>query len=515
MAKPRTDMEKIREILRLCISLKMSIRKTAEAVGVSKTTVGEYIAEFKRSGLTYENIIQIDDNKLIALFEGSNKSTNPKYEELSNNFQYYEKELKRPGVTLYLLWEEYKGQQKEGFSYSRFCHHYNMWANKQNPAMHIEHKAGDKMYVDFTGKKMHIVDITSGEVQEAEIFVAILGASQLTYVEASFSQRKEDWIRLNENSLIYFGGVPIAIVPDNLKSAVTKASNYEPLVNQTYYDFARHYNTILLPTRPAKPKDKSLVENAVNLTYQRIFARLRNITFFSLQELNEAIWDELERHNNAFFQKREISRRQLFEQIEKQELQPLPVERYELKEFAVVKVAFNYHLYLKEDKHYYSVPWQYTGKKVKIIYTATVVEVYKNNVRIAMHKRNRRNYGYTTKKEHMPQDHQFINGWNPDRFIKWAATMGGPVKDFIKLLLDAKEHPEQAFKACMGILRLGKKYDINALQIVCKKAIELNVISYRFIDNSLKNKSYKMEEENTKNLTLPFHDNIRGKDYYN
>lgn len=514
MSKSRTDVEKIREILRLCIELKFSIRKAAEAVGVSKTTVGEYIAEFKRTGLSYKDINRMDDIKVIELFEKSNKSSNPLYEEFSKNFQYYEKELTRPGVTLYLLWEEYKQQQKDGFSYSRFCHHYRMWYSKQKPGMHIEHKAGDRMYVDFTGKKMHVTDPLTGEIREAEIFVSILGASQLTYVEALFSQRLEDWIRVNENALLYFGGVPRGVSPDNLKSAVTKASNYEPLINETYYDLARHYNTVILPTRPGKPKDKPLVENAVNLVYQRIFARLRNITFFSLQELNEAIWKELERHNNALFQKREISRRELFEQIEKHELQPLPAGRYELKKFQVVRVEFNYHVYMKEDKHYYSVPHQYTGKRVKIIYTARNVEIYKDNIRIALHRRGRRNYGYTTIKKHMPPEHRFVNGWSPDRFIRWSATMGGSVKEFIRLMLDSREHPEQAFKACMGILKLGKKYDEQALQIVCKKAIEINIISYRFIANSLKNNTYKMEEENTDDLILPFHENIRGKDNY-
>ena len=514
MSKKRTNVEKTREILRLCIDLKLSIRKAAEATGISKTTVGEYVAEFKRTGLSYKDIMVMDDIKLVELFEKSNKASNPQYEDLSNNFQYYEKELKRPGVTLYLLWKEYKDQRKEGFSYSRFCFHYQMWSEKQKPGMHINHKAGDKMYVDFTGKKMHIVDRLTGELQEVEIFVAILGASQLTYVEASLSQKKEEWIRLNENAMLYFGGVPRAIVPDNLKSGVTKASRYEPLLNETYHDFARYYNTVILPARPAKPKDKSLAENAVNLTYQRIFARLRNITFFSLQDLNEAIWEELEKHNDVFFQKREISRRQLFEQIEKHELQTLPVERYELKEFQAVRVQFNYHIYLKEDKHYYSVPWQFTGKKVKVIYTSTAVEIYKNNIRIAIHIRDRKNYTYTTKTEHMPPEHQFVNGWEPDRFIKWATMMGDNVKDFIELLLDSREHPEQAFKACMGILKLGKKYDKKALQIVCKKAIDLNCISYRFIDNSLKNNIYEIEEEKTNDLTLPFHDNIRGKGCY-
>jgi transposase len=514
MPKNRTEVEKIREILRLCLELNYSLRDAAAALGVSKTTVGEYIAEFKRSGLSYQEITRMSDMEVIELFDKSNKSSNPLYEELSKDFEYIGKELKRTGVTLYLLWEEYRQQKDEGFSYSRFCHHYRMWESRQNPDMHMDHKAGDITYMDFTGKKMHIVDRATGEVREAEGFVSILGASQLTYVEFTISQSLEDWIWVNENAFIYYGGATRGVTPDNLKSAVTKACNYEPLINETYNDLARHYGTVILPTRPGKPKDKPLVENAINLVYQRIFAPLRNMTFFSLRELNEAAWELLEKHNNTPFQKRDITRRQLFEEIENSELRPLPIDRYELKRYQVSRVEFNYHIYLKEDKHYYSVPYQYTGKKVKTIYTGRVVEIYKDNVRIAIHQRDRKAYGYTTIKQHMPSDHQFVDGWRPDKFISWAEKMGGSVKEFIQLMLDQREHPQQAFKACMGVLYLGKKYDENDIQLVCKKAIEFNSISYRFIANSLKNKTYKIEEEDPEDFKLPFHENIRGKDNY-
>jgi transposase len=514
MPKNRTDVEKIREILRLCLELNYSLRDAAIALGVSKTTVGEYIAEFKRSGLSYQEITGMSDTEVIELFDKSNKSSNPLYEALSKDFEYISKQLKRTGVTLYLLWEEYQQKQEEGFSYSRFCHHYRMWERRQDPDMHMEHKAGDITYMDFTGKKMHIVDPDTGEIREAESFVSILGASQLTYLEFTQSQSLEDWIWVNENAIIYYGGVTRGITPDNLKSAVTKACNYEPLINETYNDFARHYGTVVLPTRPGKPKDKSLAENAVNLMYQRIFAPLRDMIFHSISELNEAAWELLDKHNNTPFQKRDITRRQLFEEIEKSELRPLPVDRYELKRYQVSRVEFTYHVYLKEDKHYYSVPHQYSGKKVKTIYSSRVVEIYKDNVRIAIHQRDRKPYRYTTTKQHMPPDHQYVNGWSPDRFIKWAEKMGGSVKEFIQLMLDQREHPQQAFKACMGVLKLGKKYDKEAMQLVCKKAIEINCISQRFIDNSLKNKTYKIEEQDPGDMKLPFHENIRGKDNY-
>jgi len=255
MPKRKTDVDKIREILRLCLDLKYSLRDAAIALGVSKTTVGEYLAEFKRTGLSYKEIARMNDTEVIELFDKTNKSSNPRYEELSKNFEYIEKELKRTGVTLYLLWEEYRQRQDEGFSYSRFCHHYKMWERRQDPDMHMEHKAGDITYMDFTGKKMQIVNPETGEIREAEGFVSILGASQLTYVEFTESQNLEDWIWVNENAFIYYGGATRGITPDSLKSAVTKACNYEPLINETYNDFARHYGTVVLPTRPGKPKD--------------------------------------------------------------------------------------------------------------------------------------------------------------------------------------------------------------------------------------------------------------------
>ncbi|MHA1146239.1 MAG: IS21 family transposase [Candidatus Helarchaeota archaeon] len=491
MSKRRTDVEKIREILRLCMELNYSLRDAAKALGVSKTTVGEYIAEFKRTGLSYQEITGMSDTEIIELFEKSNKSSNPVYDELSKDFENIEKDLKRTGVTLYLLWEEYRQRQEDGFSYSRFCHHYRMWERKQDPDMHMDHKAGDITYMDFTGKKMHIVDPETGEIEEVESFVSVLGASQLMYVEFVRSQGLEDWIWVNENTFRYYGGVTRGITPDNLKSAVTKACNYEPLINETYNDLARHYGTVVLPARSAKPKDKSLAEIGVNLAYQRIFAPLRNMTFHSLRELNEAGWELLEKHNDTPFQKRDTTRRQLFNEIEKSELLPLPVARYELKRFQVSRVEFNYHVYLKEDKHYYSVAYQYTGIKVKTIYTSRVVEIFKDNVRIAFHQRD-----------------------NPHRLISWAEKMGGSVKEFIQLMLDKREHPQQAFKACLGVLNLGKKYDDQAMQLVCKKAIEINSISQRFIANSLKNRTYKIEDEDPGNMKLPFHENIRGKENY-
>ena len=250
------------------------------------------------------------------------------------------------------------------------------------------------------------------------------------------------------------------------------------------------------------------------MAYQRIFAPLRNTTFFSIEDLNDAIWELLDKHNNTSFQKMESTRKKLFEEIEQQELKSLPVNYYELKEFSKLTVQFNYHIYLKEDKHYYSVPWRLIGKKVKVTYTNSSVDIFYNHERVAIHQRNRKNYHYTTKKEHMPASHQFVDGWSAKRFINWALKIGDDVKVFIEKLFDKKQHPEQAFKACMGVLKFAKKYDNQILNNVCKKAIDLDCISYRFVDNSLKNKTYLLDEEQPQDDKLPIHNNIRGKTSY-
>lgn len=514
MPREKTKVEKIREVLRLSQELKFSIRQIADATGVSKTSVGEYLAEYKRSGVTYQTILELNDIDLANIFESKNKTVNPLYEQLSKEFPYYEKELARVGVTLHLLWEEYKERYPDGFSYSRFCHHYHMWSSKLKAGMHIEHKAGDLIYADFTGKKLHYTDPETGEIIPTEVFITILGASQLIYVEALMSQKLEAWVSANENAWHYYGGTTRGICPDNLKAAVTKACNYEPLLNETYDDLARHYNTVILPTRPGKPKDKALVENAVRIVYQRIFAKLRNQTFFSLVELNEAIWEELEVVNNAPFQRRDISRRQLFNEIEKTELKPLPKQRYEIRKYQLSKVEFHHHIYLREDKHYYSVPYQNTGHKVKTLYTERIVEIFKDNVRIAIHKRNRTPYGYTTISEHMPKNNEFVSDWDTSRFVKWASQIGGSVKIFIQRLLDSKEHPQQAFKSCLGVLNLSKKYKNQDLEIVCQRALEYNSISMKFIKNSLTNNIHKTATEEQEERDLPFHENIRGKEQY-
>ena len=513
MARKRINMKKIRGIIRLKETSELSERQIAKALNISRPVVAQYIKDFRSSGLTYEQTKKMPDSQLLSLFE-KKRSGNAKYEKLVEKFPGYIQELKKTGVTLMILYTEYQKEHPEGYSYSQFCYHFQVWRNASKLTMHIDHKAGDKMFVDYAGDKLEIVDPKTGEIHSVEVFVAILGASQLTYVEASFSQKSEDWIRSNERAFLYFKGVTNAVVPDNLKSGVTNSNKYEPRINFMFNDFADHYGTVILPARVRRPQDKALVENAVKIVYQRIYAPLRNRTFFSLEELNEAIWVLLEQHNNTQFQRLKISRRGLFEKIEKQALKALPKERYAIKQCRELTVQFNYHVELREDRHYYSVPWQFKGKRVRVIYDDRIVAIYYDNIRIAQHKRDRAPNKYTTLHTHMPADHRNYAEWSPERFIRWARSIGGNVAEMIKVVLKSRKHPEQAFKTCMGILNLVKEHGPDRLEKACEKALNFGFYSYRRIKNIL---DRGLEEDlfsEQKEHSIPLHENVRGSKYY-
>jgi transposase len=507
-------MKKIREIIRFKETTNMSDRKIARALNISRPVVAQYLKDFNASGLTYEETKDIPDSRFLALFEKQRNKRCSKYEDISKLFPYFVMELKKTGVTLMILWNEYQKEHPDGYSYSQFCYHFQVWRNASKVTMHIEHKVGDKMFVDYAGDKLAIVDRKTGKEQPVEVFVAILGASQLTYAEASFSQKSEDWIRSNERAFIYCGGVTQAIVPDNLKSGVTQSNRYEPGINIMFDDFAGHYQTVILPARVRRPQDKALVENAVNLVYQRIYAPLRNRIFYSLEELNEAIWDLLEQHNNTPFQRLKTSRRELFDNIEKPVLKPLPKERYAIKQSKELTVQFNYHVELREDRHYYSVPWQLKGKRVRVVYDDRNVAIYCDNVRIIQYKRDRSPNGYTTLHTHMPPHHRFYAQWSPERFIRWAQSIGDDVAEIIQMVLTSRKHPEQAFKTCMGILNLVKKHGPDRLNKACARALGFGFYSYKRIKNIL---DRGLEEEpliESRELTVSSHENIRGSLYY-
>ena len=514
MANRKIRMEKIKEIVRLGEELSLSNRTIARALRVSRPVVAQYLSDFRATGLKYSEIKDISHSDLLEILGQNKRFHDQRYELLSRRFEGYVKELKRVGVRMQVLWEEYKQDHPDGYSYSQFCYHFQVWRNASTVTMHIEHKAGDKMFVDFTGKKLFLTDPKTGKKREVEVFVAVLGASQLTYVEATESQQQADWIRANENALWYMGGVPQAIVPDCLKSGVTKGDKYDPDINPGYADFARHYGTIILPARPHKAQDKALAENTVKIAYSRVFAPLRDRDFYSLRELNRDIRQKLEGHNNRCFQRLKINRRQLFEEIERSALKPLPPNKYELRSFRRVKVQFNYHVYLSCDRHYYSVPWHYKGKKAKIIYTDSSVEVYHDNIRIAFHQRDRGENKYTTLPEHMPPHHRFYHDWSPERMKRWAGKKGSSVRELVEKILQSKAHPEQAYKVCLGIINLSKKYDKRRVDLACRRALEFQYYSYKAVKNILEKGLDRIEERTLFPQELPDHENIRGSHYY-
>ena len=502
-------MSKLRRLLQLHSQgkSKLFISKYLE---LSRNTLDKYILQYKLLNLPLEEVEKLTDNDLDKLFFVQIKEDlSPRQKVLYSFYPYMGKELKKTGVTRQLMWKEYISKHPDGIKRSQFNEHYNRWCKKVNPVMHMSHKAGDKMYVDYAGKTLQIVDKDSGEVRQVQFFVAILGSSQYTFAEASLSQGKEDFMSSVENALHFFGGVP-----DNLKSAVTKSNRYEPTLNETFIGFAEYYGTTILPARVYKPRDKSLVEGAVKILYTRVYSALRDNVFFSLKEINIAIREALKSHNSAKLSGRPYSRQDLFAEVEKQTLSPLPMQRYELKQQSFATVMLNGHVYLGQDKHYYSVPHQFIRKKVKLLYSAGQVEVYYKYKRIAIHPRVNKPYSYTTITDHLATTHKFITEWTPQRFINWAESIDKVVRDFIICILDRKQHPEQAYKSCMGVLSLVKKVGEERLINACKRAMEYNMYNYKTVNNILERGLDQIDNDNPFEQVLPEHDNIRGKNYY-
>lgn len=514
MANTPIAMSKLKTTLRLYTEGK-SKRFIADYLGLSRNTVLKYIRCFHRLKLTYEDLAKLDDRELYRLFQmPSEKEFPEKLQELHRFFPKVEKQLKRPGMTLLIMWEAYQAKHPNGYSKSQFYEHYRRWRGTLKPSMRITHKAGDKMQVDYAGKKLELIDKRTGEVCPVEVFVSILGASQLIYCEASLTQRKEDFIASVERAVHYYGGVPQAIVPDNLKSAVSRSHRYEPTLNETFEDFAEHYGTTILPARVYKPRDKALVEGAVKILYTTIYTQLQSRQFFSLEALNKAIHQLLEELNNKQMTGRNYSRRVLFTDIEAKHLGPLPQEAYQLKEVAWATVMKTGHVMLQKDKHHYSVPYRFIGKKVKVVYSPKQVWIYYQHELLAEHPRTKSPYNYTTIKEHLASTHRFISEWNPDYFLKWAKGIDPKVELVIKDVLDRKKHPEQAYRSCIGILSLSKKVGKQRLISACKRALEYGVCNYKMVQSILEKGLDQLPDSPGEDTTPPTHENIRGKRYY-
>lgn len=510
------SMQKLRQLIRLH-SQEKGTRAIASALSMSRTTVKKYLSRLKESDMPFEEVLSLSDKDLNELLqERPVVIEDERRQVLEKLLPLYCKRLKRKGVTREMLFKEYKQKYPEGYSRSSFCFYLRRYHETNNVVMHLEHKAGDKLFIDFAGKKLSIVDKESGEIIPVEIFVAILPCSQLTYVEAVATQKKEDLITACEHTLQYIEGVPQILVPDNLRSAVTKSSKYEAVINEDFADFADHYGCSVIPTRAYRPRDKALVEGAVKLIYRSIYLRLEGRTFHDLLSLNAAIRVALEVHNNAPFSGRSYSRRDQFEEIERMTLRPLNPIGYELKKQVIVTVMKNGHVRLGEDAHYYSVPCKYIGKKVKMLYTSQTVEIYYRYEKIAEHIRSYSRFRYTTDSDHLASHHRAYTEWNAELFINQGMEIHPDVGNYITKVIENKNHPEQAYKSVQGILsfarRVGEKRLINA----CRWAESYGLYNYPAIETILMNRQDEvpLEEDLCSDKSTPDHKNIRGPEYY-
>ncbi len=506
-------MRKIKEVLRLKWAHKLSNRKIAKSCFISRSTVADYLLRAKLAGLSWPLDPELDDAAIEnRLFPVTDKSVPA--ESRMPDMDYLYRELKRKSVTMQLLWYEYKQANPDGYQYSQFCNLYRQWVRKLDLTLRQEHRAGKKIFIDYAGQTVSIVDPKTGEITEAQIFLATLGASNYTFAEASLSQDLPSWIKSHVHAFEFFGGVAEILVPDNLKAGVTNPCRYEPDINPTYQDLAEHYGTTVIPARSRRPKDKAKVESAVFVAERWILAALRNHTFFSLNELNQAIAEKLHDLNNRKFQKLNTTRRQLFETIDRPALKSLPSRPYEYAEWKKARVNIDYHIEI--DRHYYSVPYQLAREQVDVRLTSSTVEVLFKNKRVASHQRDYRKGSFTTLTEHMPKSHQRYLEWTPSRIIRWAEKNGPKTQKLITRILDSRAHPEQGYRSSLGIMRLGKAYSPERLEAACERALFINAYSYKSVQSILKKgldqQPFLFEQiENAKPLN---HYNIRGKRYY-
>lgn len=513
MPRPRSAMRQIREVLRLSVGEQMSRRRVAVATGMPYTTIADCLARAKAAGVGWPVAVDVDDAALEQrLYPGEPR---PVAQRTSPDWKDIHIELRRPGVTLQLLWLEYKRAHPDGYQYSQFAHRYREWAGRLKVVMRQHHRAGEKAFLDFAGHKVPITDPKTGVVSYAELFVAALGASSYTYAEVVPSQELLHWITANTHAFEYFGGVPKVVVPDNLKAAVIKPHRYEPVLNRTYVEFAEHNGCAIIPARPYKPKDKAKVEAAVLLAERWILACLRNRTFFSIEEANAAVWELLITLNDKPFQKLDGSRHSLWETLDKPALKPLPATRYEVAAWHLGKVSIDYHVEVKRG-HFYSVPYQLVSQKCEARLTVGTVEVFINGKRVASHRR-RTTPGYTTLDDHMPESHRRYAEWTPGRIVRWAATAGPNTAAYVSAVMEHRSHPEQGFRSCLGIMRLAKRYGNDRLDAACARGLSIRSFSYRSIESILQHglDSQPLQSDTAPSTGQRHHEHVRGGDYYN
>jgi transposase len=513
MANRRKSMRKIRHVLKLAWESGLTKRQIARSLALSPTTVGEYLRRAEDARLAWPLPPNWDDRQLeAALFPSlprGHRDTRPE-----PDWPTIHQDYKRKSVTLLLLWEEYKAVHPDGVQYSQFCDRYRAWAGKLNLVMRQHHRAGEKLFVDYSGQTVPIVDQTTGEIRQAEIFVATLGASNHTYAEATWTQTLPDWIASHIRCFEAMGCVCELLVPDNLKSAVTRPCRYEPDANATYEDMADFYGTAILPARVRKAQDKAKVEGSVLLVQRWILARLRHHTFFSLAQLNVAIRELLIDFNQRPFKKLPGCRQDLFEQIDRPAMQALPSQRYTYAEWKLARVHIDYHVEVLG--HYYSVPYQLVKQQLEVRITGNMVEFLHHNKRVASHRRSALKGRHTTLPEHMPKAHRQYAQWTPQRLVRWAEKSGPATAELIAIILRSRAHPQQGFRSCLGIMRLGKSYTDERLEAACRRALHLNATSYKSVKSIL--------DKDLDRLPLPeteaapqepiVHPNIRGAGYY-
>jgi transposase len=493
----------------------IGVKTIARELGMSKNTVKTYLQKIEALKSSTEELLRLDDPVLeIKFLAGTPSYKQDRYDEIKSNLDYYFEELKKPGVTRHLLWEEYRAEHPDGYAYTQFCHHLNQYLRAQKPSMVLTHIAGDKLFIDFAGKTYPYVDLQTGEVVQCQVFVACLPYSDYGFVMVVPSQSIHDFLYALECCLHQLGGVPKAIVCDNLKSAITKAHRYDPDVNTALEDFANHYQTTIVPARVRKPQDKALVENHVQLVYSRVYAKLRKLEFLDLQSLNKAFGQKMLEHNQTRMQQKDYCREEKFLSDEKHTLKPLPAEGFEVKYYKELKVAKNNHVYLSCDKHYYSVPYAYIGQKAKVIYTRSMVYIYIKGERVAVHKRSCRRGTYTTCKEHLCSQHQHYGDRSPDYYKKLARSKS----EVLYLVFDqmfSREgiYPELLYRSCDGLLSLCRYSDPELFGTACQMAIDYNNCNYHFINNIVKNKMVTGPGQ-IDAKSLPEHKNIRGAASY-
>jgi transposase len=512
MPGQRLPMRQVREVLRLKHVCGHSGHQIAAMVGVSRYTVAEYLRRAAVVGITWPVPPELDDaaleRKLFTPPFASTEALRPQPE-----WTRIHAELRRPGVTLLLLWEEYRDGQPEGYGYSRFCDLYSAWRGRLSPTMRQTHPAGERLFVDYAGQTVPVIDAATGEVRQAQVFVAALGASNFTYAEARWTQSLPDWIGCHVNALASFGGVARQIVCDNLKAGVTAACRYEPGISRTYQDMASHYGTAILPTRVRRPRDKAKVEVAVQVVQRWVLARLRHRRFFSLAELNTAIRELIAMLNDRPMRHLATSRRALFEALEQPALLPLPSEPYIYAEWRRCRAGLDYHV--EVHGHFYSVPYRLMRETIEARITDQTIELFHAGVRVAAHQRNPRQHRHTTIPEHMPSAHRRYADWTPTRLLREAAAIGPATIALVERILAAKPHPEQGFRACLGILRLVRGYGPERLEAACQRGMDIGARSYGSVQSILRNgldRAYRPEPVPDE---LPVqHGNIRGSRYY-